>query len=75
MLPSAMAIVPKLSGPDPTFVIVTGTTLLLVPVATLPKLILLVLKLATGTVLPPGVRKATICMIHWPDALRGAEAL
>ena len=75
MLPSAMAIVPTLSGADPTFVIVTGATLLLLPVATLPKLILFVLKLATGIVLPAGVRKATICMIHWPDALRGAVAL
>ena len=60
------------NGADPVFDNVTGWGLLLFPVVTLPKLTLVLPRLTTGVVVPVGVRKATICMIHWLDVLRGA---
>ena len=55
---------PIVNGADPTFDKVTGCGLLLFPVITLPKFRLEVLRLTTGMLIPDGVRKATICMIH-----------
>src|ERR1035441_4701887 len=74
VLPSKIAIELIVNGADPRFDKVTGCGLLLFPFITLPKLMLVVLRLTTGVVLPDGVRKATTCMIHWPP-LVGAVAL
>ena len=74
-LPPTTAIELMVSCPPPTFVKVTGCRLLVDPVCTLPKVRFVLLRLTDGDVPPPaGVRKATICMTHWPE-LRGAVAL
>ena len=73
-LPPEIAIELIINSADPGFVKVTGCGLLAIPVCTLPKLTLVVLRLRRGVAPPKGVRKATICMIHWPDE-SGAVAL
>ena len=74
VLPLTIVIELIVNTADPVFDNVTGCGLLLTPVETLPKLMLLLLRLATGVVVPAGVLKATICMIHCPE-LRFAVAL
>jgi hypothetical protein len=74
VLPLTIAIELIISDADPVFDNVTGCGLLFVPVVTLPKFMLLLLRFTTGVVVPTGVRKATSCMIHWLDVLSGAVA-
>jgi hypothetical protein len=65
------------TGPVPVEVRITGKVLQL-PITTPPKarLVGLAVSRTVGEVMPPeGVRKATICMTHAPDAPRGAVAL
>jgi hypothetical protein len=74
VFPFNIPIEPIINGADPVFVSVIGCGLLLVPVVKLPKLMLVLLRFATGVLSPTGVRKATICMIHWLAGLTVAVA-